>query len=107
MESDLEQGLMDKLQEFLLELGKGFAFVARQKRITIGLILCSDKNETMVKYTLLEKSQRIFASKYKLYLPSEEELKEELEKEKQFLELKLKEKRKGKKLLEEQSDGFF
>ena len=164
LESDLEQGLMDKLQEFLLELGKGFAFVARQKRITIdgdhfyidlvfynymlkcfllidlklgklthqdigqmdfyvrffenevkqesdnptiGLILCSDKNEAMVKYTLLENSQRIFASKYKLYLPSEEELKEELEKEKQFLELRLKEKRKGKKLLEEQSDGFF
>jgi predicted nuclease of restriction endonuclease-like (RecB) superfamily len=157
LESDLEQGLINKLQEFLLELGKGFAFVARQKRITIdgnhfyidlvfynyllkcfllidlkigklthqdigqmdfyvryfehevkqesdnptiGLILCSDKNEAMVKYTLLENSQRIFASKYKLYLPSEEELKEELEKEKQFLELKLKEKGRDKKLLE-------
>ncbi|MDP3103581.1 MAG: PDDEXK nuclease domain-containing protein [Candidatus Methanoperedens sp.] len=155
MEIDLEQGLIEKLQEFLLELGKGFAFVARQKRITIdgdhfyidlvfynyllrcfllidlkigklthkdigqmdfyvryfehevkqesdsptiGLILCSDKNEAMVKYTLLENSQRIFASKYKLYLPSEEELKEELEREKQFLELELKEKR-GTKLL--------
>lgn len=157
LESDLEQGLINKLQEFLLELGKGFAFVARQKRITIdgdhfyidlvfynyllkcfllidlkigklthqdigqmdfyvryfehevkqesdnptiGLILCSDKNEAMVKYTLLENSQRIFASKYKLYLPSEEELKEELEKEKQFLELKFKEKGRDKKLLE-------
>lgn len=155
MEIDLEQGLIEKLQEFLLELGKGFAFIARQKRITIdgdhfyidlvfynyllrcfllidlkigklthkdigqmdfyvryfehevkqesdsptiGLILCSDKNEAMVKYTLLENSQRIFASKYKLYLPSEEELKEELEREKHFLELELKEKR-GKKLL--------
>ncbi len=155
MEIDLEQGLIEKLQEFLLELGKGFAFIARQKRITIdgdhfyidlvfynyllrcfllidlkigklthkdigqmdfyvryfehevkqesdsptiGLILCSDKNEAMVKYTLLENSQRIFASKYKLYLPSEEELKEELEREKHFLELELKEKR-GTKLL--------
>jgi len=155
MESDLEQGLIEKLQEFLLELGKGFAFVVRQKRITIdgdhfyidlvfynyllrcfllidlkigklthkdigqmdfyvryfehevkqesdsptiGLILCSDKNEAMVKYTLLENSQRIFASKYKLYLPSEEELKEELEREKQFLELELKEKRSAKLL---------
>lgn len=156
MESDLEQGLINKLQEFLLELGKGFAFVARQKRITIdgdhfyidlvfynyllrcfllidlkigklthkdigqmdfymryfekemkqesdnptiGLILCSHKNEAMVKYTLLENSNRIFASKYKLYLPSEEELKEELEKEKQLLELELKEIKRDRKLL--------
>lgn len=157
MESDLEQGLMDKLQEFLLELGKGFAFVARQKRITIdgdhfyidlvfynyllrcfllidlkigklthkdigqmdfyaryfeqevkqesdnptiGLILCSHKNEAMVKYTLLENNNRIFASKYKLYLPSEEELKKELEREKQLLEMELTEIKKDKKLLE-------
>jgi len=157
MERDLEQGLIEKLQEFLLELGKGFAFVARQKRITIdgdhfyidlvfynyllkcfllidlkigklthqdigqmdfyvryferevkqesdnstiGLILCSDKNEAMVKYTLLENSQRLFASKYKLYLPSEEELKEELEREKQFLEMELQDKRRDKMLLE-------
>ncbi|KAB2941875.1 MAG: hypothetical protein MPEBLZ_02170 [Candidatus Methanoperedens nitroreducens] len=156
MESDLEQGLINKLQEFLLELGKGFAFVARQKRITIdgdhfyidlvfynyllrcfllidlkigklthkdigqmdfyvryfeqemkqesdnptiGLILCSHKNEAMVKYTLLENSNRIFASKYKLYLPSEEELKEELEREKQLLELELKEIKRDRKLL--------
>lgn len=157
MESDLEQGLINKLQEFLLELGKGFAFVARQKRITIdgdhfyidlvfynyllrcfliidlkigklthkdigqmdfyvryfekemkqesdnptiGLILCSDKNEAMVKYTLLESNNRIFASKYKLYLPSEEELKEELEREKQLLELELTEIKRDKKLQE-------
>ena len=131
LERDLEQALLDKLQSFLLELGKGFAFVARQKRITldgdhfyvdlvfynyllkcfvlfdlksgrlthgdigqmdfyaryfeqeekgagdnptIGVILCADKNEAMVKYTLLNESQQIFASKYQLYLPTEEEL---------------------------------
>lgn len=54
---------------------------------TIGLILCSDKNETMVRYTLLEDSKQIFASKYKLYLPTERELKEELERERKMLEL--------------------
>jgi hypothetical protein len=136
--------LIDELQAFLLELGKGFSFVARQRRITvdgdhyyidlvfynyvlkcfvlidlkvcklthqdigqmdfyvryfekeeklegdnpsIGLILCSDKNETMVRYTLLEDSKRIFASKYKLYLPTEEELKTELEREREMLEI--------------------
>lgn len=144
LEKDLEQGLIDRLQAFLLELGKGFAFVARQKRITvdgdhfyidlvfynyllkcfmlidlkigklthqdigqmdfyvryfeaeetspddgptIGLILCSDKNEAMVKYTLLKDSQRIFAAKYKLYLPTEEELKRELHHERAKIEL--------------------
>jgi hypothetical protein len=139
----VEQGLLDKLQAFLLELGKGFAFVARQKRITldgdhfyidlvfynyllkcfflldlkigrlthgdigqmdfyvryferevkgegdhptVGLILCSDKNEAMVRYTLLEQSERIFASRYKLYLPSEDELRRELSDERARLE---------------------
>jgi len=52
----------------------------------IGLILCSDKNETMVRYTLLEDNKQIFASKYKWYLPTEEELKEELERERKMLE---------------------
>jgi hypothetical protein len=139
------------LQSFLLELGKGFSFVARQKRITvgndhfyidlvfynyilkcfflidlkigklshkdigqmdfyiryfekeekqegdnptIGLILCSEKNEIMVKYTVLEDSDKIYASKYKLYIPSEEELRNELNKERELLEMerKLKEK---------------
>ena len=131
LEKDLENALIDKLKDFLLELGKGFSFVARQRRITIdgehfyiglvfynyilksfvlidlkvgklthqdigqmdfyvryyekeerlkgdnptiGLILCSDKNETMIKYTLLEDRKQIFASKYKLYLPTEKEL---------------------------------
>ncbi len=147
LETSLEQGLMDKLHDFLLELGKGFSFVARQKRITIdsdhfyidlvfynyilkcfvlidlkvgklthqdigqmdfyvryferevkqpednptiGLILCAEKNESMAKYTLLESSRTLFASKYKLYLPTEKELKEELEREKRMIEMELK-----------------
>lgn len=142
-EKDIEQALMDKLQDFILELGRGFAFVGRQYRIdldgdnyyvdlvfynyilkcfllidlkttklnhqdigqmdfyvryfekevrqhndspTIGLILCADKNNRMVKYTLLEDSKNIFASQYQLYLPSEEQLTKELVNEKQRLE---------------------
>ena len=147
LETDLEQGLIDKLHNFLLELGKGFSFVARQKRITveddhyyidlvfynyilkcfviidlkvgklthqdigqmdfyvryfekeirqaednptIGLILCAQKNEAMAKYTLLENSKTVFASKYKLYLPTEKELRAELQREKRQLELEMK-----------------
>ena len=155
LETDLEQGLIGKLHDFLLELGKGFSFIARQKRITveddhyyidlvfynyilkcfvvidlkvgrlthqdigqmdfyvryfekevrptednptIGLILCAQKNEAMAKYTLLKNSKTIFASKYKLYLPTEKELKEELKREKRMLEMELKLlKSKGKK----------
>ena len=142
LESDLENAIIDKLKDFLLELGKGFAFVERQYRITadndhfhidlvfynyilkcfllidlkigklthkdigqidfyvryfedniklkddnptIGLILCSEKNETIVKYSILNESKQIFASKYKLYLPTEDELKKELEKEIQLI----------------------
>ncbi len=137
-ESDLERELIDKLQNFLLELGKGFSFVARQKRIitededyyvdlvfynyilkcfvlidlkigklthqdiglmdmyvrlyeekykiegdnpTIGIILCSDKNETFVKYSVLNDSKQLFASKYQLYLPIEKEPAEQLNRE--------------------------
>ncbi len=54
---------------------------------TIGLILCSDKNEAIVKYTLLEESRQIFASKYKLYLPTEAELQRELHDERAKIEL--------------------
>lgn len=155
MEKDIEQALIDKLQHFLLELGKGFSFIARQKRITIeddhyyidlvfynyilkcfviidlkvgklthqdigqmdfyvryfekevrqpednptiGLILCAQKNEAMAKYTLLKDSKTIYASKYKLYLPTEKELKEELKREKRMIEMELKLlKSKGKK----------
>lgn len=143
-EKELESGLIANLQEFLLELGRGFSFVARQKRITaegehfyidlvfynyflkcfvlidlkvgklnhqdigqmdfyvrffekeikdtsdnptIGLILCSEKNETIVKYSVLEESRQIFASKYLLYLPTEEELKRELDRERHVLTL--------------------
>ena len=135
-ESDLEQALITHLQKFLLELGRGFSFVARQKRITfdlvfynyilkcfvlidlkvgdlthqdlgqmqmyvhyyerelmnegdnppIGIVLCADKSESVVKYTLPENETQIFASKYKLYLPSEEELIRELNQEYQALE---------------------
>jgi predicted nuclease of restriction endonuclease-like (RecB) superfamily len=142
-EKDLEQALIDKLQEFLLELGKGFSFVSRQGRIsaeedhfyvdlvfynfllkcfllvdlktgklthqdigqmdfyvryfedqvrpkndnpTIGLILCAEKNQALAKYSLLNDSKQVFASKYKLYLPTEEELQRELQKERDILE---------------------
>ncbi|MGO3183045.1 MAG: PDDEXK nuclease domain-containing protein [Aequorivita sp.] len=131
-ESQLEQEIIDKLEHFLLELGNGFTFVARQKRIsfeeshfridlvfynrilkcfvlidlkigelkhqdlgqmqmyvnyydreikleeenkTIGIVLCRDKSESVVKYTLPEKNEHIFASKYKTVLPSKAELK--------------------------------
>jgi len=134
-ESQLEQALIDKLQYFLLELGKGFTFVARQKRITItnrhyyidlvfynrllkcfvlidlktgeldhsdigqmnfylnyfkdnekaegendpiGLILCAKKDDIFAKYVLGGLSNKVFASKYKLTLPSEKELREKL-----------------------------
>jgi predicted nuclease of restriction endonuclease-like (RecB) superfamily len=142
VESKLEQGLMDNLQQFLLELGKGFAFVARQQRVitddgdfyidlvfynfhlkcfvlidlkmgklthqdvgqmdmyvrmyeelkrrpddnpSIGLILCSERNETVAKYSVLSDSKQLFASKYVLTLPSEEDLRLELERERAFL----------------------
>ncbi|MDB6095177.1 MAG: hypothetical protein JWM32_2739 [Verrucomicrobia bacterium] len=138
-ESDLEQAVLDQLQSFLLELGKGFAFVARQQRLTLegdhfyidlvfyhvvlkcyvildlkvgklthgdlgqlqlyvnyydrekrtagdnptlGLTLCTDKNDAVVKYTLgADQEKTIFASRYKLHLPSEAELKAEVRRE--------------------------
>lgn len=139
VETDLEQALIDNLQVFLLELGRGFAFVTRQERLTLegdhfyidlvfyhtilkcfvivelktgklahqdlgqlqlyvnyydrerrtegdnptlGLILCTDKNDTVVRYTLGPDQQKtIFASRYKLHLPTEAELKAELQRE--------------------------
>jgi predicted nuclease of restriction endonuclease-like (RecB) superfamily len=139
VESDLEQALINNLQSFLLELGKGFAFVSRQERITLegdhfyidlvfyhtvlkcfvlidlkvgklthqdlgqiqlyvnyydrerrtegdnptlGLILCTDKNEAVVRYTLgPDQEKKIFASRYKLYLPTVAELQAELRRE--------------------------
>ncbi len=142
-ESDLEQALITHLQKFLLELGRGFSFVARQKRITfdgrhfridlvfynyilkcfvlidlkigdlthqdlgqmqmyvhyyerelmnegdnppIGIVLCADKSDAVVRYTLPDDETQVFASKYKLYLPTEEELLKELKQEYQALE---------------------
>jgi hypothetical protein len=54
---------------------------------TIGLILCTEKSQTIVKYSLLNESKQIFASKYQLYLPTEEELRKELEREKREIEM--------------------
>ena len=138
LESKLEQALMDKLQGFLLELGKGFAFVARQQRIStetqdfyidlvfynyllkcfvlfdlktgklahqdigqmdmyvrmyddlrrnpgdnpaVGIILCAVKDDSVARYSVLAGSEQLFASKYRLVLPSEEELRAELNRE--------------------------
>lgn len=138
LEKNLEQALIDHMQKFLLELGRGFSFVARQKRITfdgrhfyidlvfynyilkcfvlidlkvgdlthqdlgqmqmyvhyfedemmtegdnppIGIVLCADKSESVVKYTLPKGEKQIFASKYMVYLPTEEELLSEVKKE--------------------------
>ena len=135
-EKRLEDSLIDHMQHFLLELGKGFSFVKRQYRIstetshfyidlvfynyilkcfvlidlktrklthqdvgqmdmyvrmfddlkkapednpTLGILMCAERDETVVKYSVLEKSRQIFASKYLPYLPTEEELKRELE----------------------------
>ena len=142
-ESDLEQALIDKLQEFLLELGRGFCFVARQKLMrydeedfyldlvfyhsilkcyvlidlkigklthgdvgqmdsyirmfdslykngddnpTIGIILCSQKNEAIVRYSVLNDAKQVFASKYQLTLPTVEELQHEIEEERRKIE---------------------
>jgi predicted nuclease of restriction endonuclease-like (RecB) superfamily len=142
-ESKLEQALIDNLSTFLLELGKGFTFVARQKRIsldddhfyidlvfyntilkcyvlidlkigklvhqdlgqiqmyvnyydreikqtddnpTVGLLLCEDKKEAVVRYTLAKDNKQIFASRYKLYLPTEAELVKELKRERALIE---------------------
>ena len=144
LESSLEQGLMDKLQSFLLELGKGFAFVARQQRIsteskdfyidlvfynyllkcfvlidlktaelthqdigqmdmyvrmyddlkrgegdnpTVGILLCEDKDHSVARYSVLHGSEQLFASRYKLVLPSEEELRIELAREAEAIRL--------------------
>lgn len=55
--------------------------------LPIGIVLCADKSDSVVKYTLPEDNNQIFASKYKLYMPTEEELKHELEKEQELLEI--------------------
>jgi hypothetical protein len=139
LESTLEQALMEKLQGFLLELGKGFAFVARQQRIstesqdfyvdlvfynyllkcfvlidlktgklahqdigqmdmyvdlkpgpddnpTVGILLCDHKDQSVVRYSVLHGSEQLFAAKYRMILPSEEDLRAELARERQEIE---------------------
>lgn len=142
-ESAVEQAIIDNLQTFLLELGKGFSFVARQKRMrfededfyvdlvfyhyllrcfvridlkvgklthqdigqmdsyvrmfdaharpegdnpTIGLILCSKKNEAIAKYSVLSDARQIFAAKYVQVLPTELELTREIERERRLID---------------------
>ena len=90
-----ERLALSKDREKVLELSTKGQVIQEPKDIIkdpyvlefLDLILCSDKNETMVRYTLLEDSKQIFASKYKLYLPTEEELKAELERERNMLEM--------------------
>lgn len=141
-ENDLEKNLINNLQQFLLELGKGFAFVARQKHIrtetqdfyidlvfynyilkcfviielktdrithqdigqldmyvrmfddleksetdnpTISILLCTQTDQTIAKYSVLAENKHLFATKYMSYLPTEEELAEEIERQKQIL----------------------
>jgi predicted nuclease of restriction endonuclease-like (RecB) superfamily len=148
LESDLEAALIDRLQEFLLELGRDLFFVGRQKRVTIdgdhfyidlvfyhralrcfvlvdlkvgrltqqdigqmllytgyvgeketredenppiGIILCTDKNEAVVRYTLSRSANQVFASRYQLHLPSEEELAAEIQREREAVEAALSE----------------
>lgn len=86
----METALIDKLQKFLLELGKGYLFEARQKRFTydryekledenstIGILLCKEKNDALVEITL-PKDANIYASEYKLYLPDKKLLQQKL-----------------------------
>lgn len=144
LEAKLEQALIDNLQAFLMELGKGFAFVARQQRVsteskdfyidlvfynyllkcfvlfdlkteelahqdigqmdmyvrmyddlkrgdddnpTVGIILCAQKDASVVRYSVLAENEQLFASKYRLVLPTEDELRAELDRERALLEL--------------------
>ena len=144
-ESTLEEAIINNLQQFLMELGKGFAFVARQQHLrteendyfidlvfynyilkcfvlidlktnklnyqdvgqmdmylqlydqlmkqpddnpTIGIILCSDTDSDVVRFSSLSKNEQLYASKYKLYLPTEEELRREIERQKELYYLK-------------------
>ena len=107
-ESTIEQAIIDNLQAFLLELGKGFSFEKlthgnvgqmdgyvrlfedrfkiEGDNPTIGLILCSEKSEAVAKYSVLNEGKQIFASKYLALLPTEDELARELEKERRLIE---------------------
>ena len=144
MENDLEQSILSNLQKFMMELGKGYAFVARQQHIhtekqdyyidlvfynyilkcfvlidlkiekithqdvgqmdmyirmydelkrsegdnpTIGIVLCADTDEDIARYSVLHGNEQLFASKYKLYLPTDEELRAEIETQKMMFYL--------------------
>lgn len=146
LETEIENALITHIQQFLLELGKGYAFVARQKMIrtetseyfidlvfynfilncfvlidlkttkithqdvgqmdmyvrmfdelqknksdnpTLGIILCSETDADVARYSILKENEQLFASKYKLYLPTEKELALEIEREKKILQEKL------------------
>lgn len=148
-ESELEKNIISNLQKFLMELGKGYAFVARQQHIhtekqdyyidlvfynyilkcfvlidlktskithqdvgqmdmyirmydemklgegdnpTIGIVLCSDTDEDIARYSVLHGNEQLFATKYKLYLPTEEELRAEIEAQKTMFYLQQQEK---------------
>ena len=148
-ESQLEKNIISNLQKFLMELGKGYAFVARQQHIhtekqdyyidlvfynyilkcfvlidlktskithqdvgqmdmyirmydemkrnegdnpTIGIVLCSDTDEDIAKYSVMHGNEQLFATKYKLYLPTEEELRAEIETQKSMFYLQQQEK---------------
>ena len=150
LESDLEQCIIDNLQKFLMELGKGYAFVARQQHIhtekedyyidlvfynyilkcfvlidlktkkithqdigqmdmyirmyddlkrgegdnpTLGIVLCADTDEDIAKYSILHGNEQLFASKYKLYLPTEEELRSEIETQKEMFSIQVENKK--------------
>lgn len=153
-ETDLETSIISNLQKFLMELGKGYAFVARQQHIhtekqdyfidlvfynyilkcfvlidlktsrithqdvgqmdmyirmydelkksaddnpTLGIVLCSQTDEDIARYSILHGNEQLFASKYKLYLPTEEELREEIETQKAMFYLQQKEAEEGEK----------
>lgn len=100
LEKNIEHSLIDNLQKFLLELGRGFAFVERQQRLnveeqdfyidlddnpTIGLILCSEPSLAVAKYSILSESKQLFSSKYLPFLPTIEELQRELENKRAFI----------------------
>ena len=150
LESDLEQCIIGNLQKFLMELGKGYAFVARQQHIhtekedyyidlvfynyilkcfvlidlktnkithqdigqmdmyirmyddfkrgegdnpTLGIVLCADTDEDIAKYSILHGNEQLFASKYKLYLPTEEELRSEIETQKEMFSIQVENKK--------------
>jgi predicted nuclease of restriction endonuclease-like (RecB) superfamily len=144
VEQDIEKAIIDNLQKFLMEMGKGFAFVARQQLLrteaedyyidltfynyilkcfvlidlkmgkinhqdvgqmdmyvrifdemkrgegdnpTIGIVLCSETDRDIARYSILKGNEQLFASKYKLYLPTEEELRAEIIRQKEILKL--------------------